>query len=325
MDVDLYEVFGVERPAEDVGENAQEVAEPAEENGENEQEVAEPAEVDEDGEEIAAESTENNENGAETVSEGSDVGEDAKPAQTKEERAKHAAARRRAEREAAVAAERERATAAGRAAAIAECDELIKGLGIKNPYNNGAVIETVEQLRSYKEQYETRGIDQRMQSGKATREDIRRIVEEIPAVKEAAEAVAKAKEAEENARQAAFEAEVKSQIEQIHALDPTVNELEDILKMDNADEFRRAVKEHRMTYLEAFRFVNMDRLAKRQQENAARETAMRGRGKEHMKPVSSRGAGAVAVPADQMALYKAMMPDATDEEISRHYNKYVSR
>ena len=46
--------------------------------------------------------------------------------------------------------------------------------------------------------------------------------------------------------------------------------------------------------------------------------------KSHLKTTSQRGAGAVTVPDDIKAEYKAMMPGISDDEIQKHYNRYVS-
>lgn len=234
--------------------------------------------------------------------------------QTREERARHAAARRKAETEAAI----NKAVAEE----TARVDAAIKAVGIPNPNNGGKPFASLQEIEEYKRSFDDQARTSRMANGNTTPEDIRAIVSEMPEVKAAVAAAEKARAAEEAADRAAFERDVADQLQQIHALDPSVNTLEDILASDTAEAFVKAVREHRMNYYDAFRFVNMDKLAAVRQENARREEAARHEGKSHLKATTSRGNSVVDVPAAEMALYKQLMPEATEAEIRRHYRQY---
>ena len=233
--------------------------------------------------------------------------------QSREERARFAAERRRAEQEDAV----------NRAVQEAndKFNRALQAVGIPNPYT-GKAFQSLEELEEYKQQYEGNERQARMESGNITDEDIRAIVSEMPEVKAAAAAAEKARAAEEAANRAAFDRTVEDEMQKIRTLDPSVNTLEDIVNGENGEAFIRAVREHNMNFYDAFRFANIDKLAAARQEDARREEAARHIGKKHLTSTVSRGDGGVSVPATEMALYKRLNPDATDEEIRRHYREY---
>ncbi len=282
------------------------------------------AEESAEGEEISnEESAEGEDISNEESTEGEDAQEHGSPAseedqtppeppkeQTREERARHAAARRRAEQQAAVDAAVAKATE--------RFDKAIQAVGIPNPQNGGNPFRSLKEIEEYKRTFDGRARAERMASGNPTEEDIRAIVSEMPEVKAAAAVAQQARAAEA----VAFEREVEEQMRKIHELDPSIDSLEDILTSDCAEVFSKAVREHRMNYLDAFRFANMDKLAAMRQENARREEAARHEGKSHLKTTTSRGNGTVVVPAAEMALYKQLMPEATEAEIRRHYGQY---
>lgn len=295
---DLYDLSPEEETPTDDGAKEQEITAPAEDStGVKEQEVTEPAE--------------------ETATEDAAPAEgETPPVQTREERARNAAARRQAEQDAAVSR------------AVQEANDkfnrALQAVGIPNPYT-GKAFQSLEELEEYKQQYEGNERQARMESGNVTDEDIRAIVSEMPEVKAAAAAAEKARAAEEAANRAAFDRTVEDEMQKIRTLDPSVNTLEDIVNGENGEAFIRAVREHNMNFYDAFRWANMDKLAAARQEDARREEAARHSGKSHLTATTSRGNGGVSVPAAEMALYKSLMPEATEEEINRHYGRYVKK
>lgn len=297
---ELYELFEV----------TPEEAEPPAENTENEetQEGDTSTDLDEDDDPASADAAEEETSEGEASDEAAT--EPPHKEQTREERARHAAARRQAETQAAVDA--------AVAKEAERFDKAIQAIGIPNPQKGGAPFQSLKEIEEYKRNFDGRARADRLAKGTPTEEDIRAIVSEMPEVK-AAVAAAKAADATEAA---AFEREVEEQLRKIHELDPSIHSLADILASDSAESFSKAVRENRMNYYDAFRFVNMDKLAAVRQENARREEAARHEGKSHLKATTSRGNSAVNVPAAEMALYKQLMPEATDAEIRRHYGQY---
>ena len=49
------------------------------------------------------------------------------------------------------------------------------------------------------------------------------------------------------------------------------------------------------------------------------------RSKEHLQATGTVGAGAPTVPREEMKLYREMNPNATDEQIQRHYAKFKAK
>ena len=50
---------------------------------------------------------------------------------------------------------------------------------------------------------------------------------------------------------------------------------------------------------------------------------MNARSKDHLQATgNARGAGAVSVPKDEMAMYRLLNPNATEAQIQAHYNKH---
>lgn len=298
---ELYDLYGLspeeETPTED-GAREQEITDPAEDStGVKEQEITDPAE------ETAAEDAAPKE-------------DETPPVQTREERARNAAARRQAEQDAAVSRAVQEANN--------KFNRALQAVGIPNPYT-GKTFQSLEELEEYKQQYEGNDRKERMENGTVTEEDIRAIVGEMPEVKAAAAAAERARAAEEAARREAFDRTVDDELNKIRALDPSVNTLEDIVNGENGEAFIRAVREHNMNFYDAFRFANMDKLAAARQEDARREEAARHSGKSHLTTTTSRGSGGVSVPAAEMAMYKSLNPDATEEDIRRHYGRYVKK
>ena len=62
----------------------------------------------------------------------------------------------------------------------------------------------------------------------------------------------------------------------------------------------------------------LEELHSRRAEEKARAKAA---GKDHLSATASRGRGSLSVPAGEMAIIRALLPDATDEEIRRYYNQ----
>lgn len=302
-EIDYGALFGV-----DAGGNEQEPAAPASEEvetagaqGGNEQEPAEPAEIEEPG---AAESE--------------DAG---KPEQSPEERAKYAAARRKAEaeRDAAVQKAREEAQAEARRF----IDEAFKNSGMTNPYTQKP-ITTKEEYEAYRTRFEAEQKAGLMKKTGMSDEEFQKFVASLPEVREARAAKEAAEQAEKSAREQQAKLKVDEQLREISTLDPSIKELKDIAKMPTYQRFYELVKKGN-TLTDAFKLANYEALAEKTAA-ASRQAAMNAaRGKEHLNQTGSRGAGDVSVPAEVKEAYRAFNPTATEEEIRQHYNRYAKK
>lgn len=229
-----------------------------------------------------------------------------KPEQTPEERSRQAEGRRRREwEERGAKAERERN------------DALIASMGIVYPDGHekaGQVISTLDELEAYKKNLR----DARFKEGRANDGDIREVVREE---------MAKAREPERSAEtQPSLDSRIDAELRQIQALDPDLAQLKSsgdvltaILQSDYGQQFRSYV-DRKMTFLEAYKLAAGDKLDKRRADQAAEAARVQAASKDHLSATGSRGQGALSVPADIMAQYRVFMPDASPEEIQKHYN-----
>lgn len=304
-EINYGEVFGV-----DVSSEAAVVTE---ENsvGEKEQEITDPAEtmedgMDEEGEESDAEKVVETESGAE---------------QTKEENARYAAARRKAE------AERDAAIAQAKAEAAAEAqkviDEAYRNFGLTDPYTKKP-ITTKAEYDAYKQK---RDIEQRaafVKKAGMTEEEFTEFVSNLPEVKAANEKMAEAEEAQRIAKEAEAKAKIDEQIKEIGKLDPSIKGVADLKKMQNYDRFYNLVKIGN-SFIDAYKLANMEQLTAAS-VNSAKQAAINSiESKQHLSATATRGTGSVSVPTSVMEQYRALNPKATDAEILKHYNKYVKK
>lgn len=289
-DIDYNALFGVEE-----SENTQESADPAEETeeteesvGENEQDTAEPA--------------------------------DDKPKQTKEENAAFAAARRKAEKE------RDEAVTAAKADADKYIADAFEKAGITNPYT-GEKIRTKEDFEAYRDRLDSERKSDMMDKSGMTEAEYQAFVDNLPEVREAKAYKARIEEAEKEEKEQRLRADVDRQIAEISALDSSVKTIDDLKNMENYDAFYALVGKG-YSLIDAFKIVNFDSLQSRKTtaaKNAAKQAALNAESKDHLQRTSSRGRGSLSVPDDVMREYRIFNPDASAEEIQKHYNKIYNK
>lgn len=314
-DIDYGALFGIDA-------EAAEVTEPAEPSGDttaqgaNEQEPAEPAAVEEQIEETNAERAED---GGRSTGGDSPEGQADGQKQTPEQNAKFAAARRKAE------AERDAAIAKARQDAQAEAqrtiDEAFRSSGMTNPYTKKPITSKAE-YDEYRARLEADRKARLLKKSGMSDEEFQQFVQGLPEVKQAKEAQAAAETAARQAREQQAKLKVEEQLKEISALDPSIQELKDLAKMETYPKFYELVKRGN-TLTDAFKLANYDALTGRAAAASRQAAINSAQGKQHLSPTTQRGAGAVSVPADIKAEYLAFNPDATDAEIQQHYNRYM--
>ena len=304
----LYKVYGIEPPAE--GANGQEVAEPAAEDDMNVTPEDETSAAGED-EDLVEEGA----NGQDVA--GPAVGSEEKPVQSREERAKNAARRRKAELDAAVEAARKEERQ--------QYDTRMKNLLARAGFKNGdKPIENLDELESYMAEADAARIQKELAAGKLTPETLQSVVEQAVAkagLSAPGEAAPAAQPPEEDA-QAAFQAKVDAEFAEIRKYDPSIQGVADLMKLERADAIRDQIYNHGHSFEEAYKFVYADMIAAKGAAEQARHRADRVRGKDHMTPHKPTGDGDAAVPADVMRRYRQLMPKVSDEEIRKHYNNF---
>ena len=297
---ELYEAFGLEQPAEEPeSENTQEVAEPAEETSGNDQEVAAPdADVDTD------------------VSEEPEQEPERKP-MSKEERTANAKRRRQQEIDEAV----NKALEQERAAQNARFERFLAQAGIKNAYDGGKEIKTLEDGEKWAEADRLARVERDLSKGKLTPDALRLAVEQSETVQKLQEQLSAVTAAAQESNDRQFRAGVEVELAEIAKLDPTVRSLADILSKEKGKQWAGYVQRNGMSYLDAYKLAFHDEIVANAQKAANAGASMRAQGKGHLKATGSRGQGAVEVPARVKAYYREFMPHMTDAEIVADYNK----
>jgi hypothetical protein len=311
-DIDYAALFGLESTGEKEAETADPPAEDSDE-GEQEREAAEPAEEDEEepietGEETGDDVEEQNESG------------DKKP-QTKEERARYAAQRREAEKQAAIDAAVAQAKQEAQQEAQKAIDEAFRTSGLVDPYTKKP-ITTKAEYDAYRQRYETEAKARLMRKAGMTDEEFNRFIATLPEVKQAQQLKEEAEAAKRQALEAQAKLKLDEQMKQIGALNPEVRELGDLTKMPTYPRFYELVKKG-LDLVDAYKLANIDSLTQGMAQ-ASRQAALNSaRSKDHLSPTATRGAGAVTVPSDELALYRELNPGMSEAEIQKHYNKYI--
>ena len=114
--------------------------------------------------------------------------------------------------------------------------------------------------------------------------------------------------------------QVRAQLARIRAMDPEMRDLGDILSSDAGPRFRQYVSMG-LDFVDAYTLAARERLEELRDRRTADRIRAKAAGKGHLSATNTRGQGSVSVPAGEMAVIRALLPDATDEEIRRYYNQ----
>lgn len=250
--------------------------------------------------------------------------EGGKPPMTDEERREAAAKRRRREQQAAIDEAVEQALQAEREKSQGELEAFFKSAQLKNTFT-GQPITSMEEFQAWKKEFDAAKLQKNLKAGKLTQEDLDLAISEHPAVKRAQEIAQQADQAKEAQEQAAAQQKIAAEMAEIQKLDPSIKDMADLLKMPTAKEFYDYVTKHHLSYLEAFKLANQDRLEQQAAEAARQQAMSNHRGKEHMTPTRAQGPGAVSVPDEEMKLYRLLNPEATEAQIQAHFNKHCNQ
>lgn len=303
MEIDYGALFGI-----DAGGNEQEAAEPAQDEttqaqGAEAQEAAEPA----------GEETQEPAPGQESA----EGGKERRERQTPEQNAAFAAARRKAEAERDAAVEKARTDA--REEARRTIDEAFRNSGLVNPYTKQPITSKAE-YDAYRQRYDAERKASLLKKSGMSDAEFSAFIDGLPEVQQAKAA----QRAAEQARRAAMETQAKlrteEELKEIGKLDPNIRELRDLTTMETYPRFLELVRRGN-TLLDAYRLANLDALTSGAAA-ATRQAAINAvQSKRHMGQTKERGAGALRVPEDVRAMYRALNPGATDAEIQAHYNR----
>lgn len=308
--IDYGAVFGVETGSETQSAETSGTAQ-----GEKEQAVAEPAAENKETGNKEAEKTAESEKGQAVSADGDSS------VQNPEENAKYAAARRKAEseRDAAIAEAERKA----REDAQKYVDDAFANSGMMNPYT-GKPITSKSEYEEYKQKYETEKKSRFIKRAGISDAEFEEFINDLPVVKEAREKQKAAEQQIEQMRSVALKAKVDEQITEIGKLDPSIKSVDDLMKKPTYQKFFDLVKMGH-TMVDAYKYANMDELAANAASSVRQQTMNQLNSKNHLEKTMTRGSGAEPVPASVRAQYLAFNPDATDSEISAHYNSYIKK
>ena len=302
MEIDYEELFGV---GTSQGEEEQEVAESASQEdpanaGAEGQEVAEPADADSQEQTVA-----------ETAARDQDGLNKEQPAQSAEENARYAAARRKAEQERDAAIERARADAQAEAQRV--LDEVFQGSGLINPYTKQPIRSKAD-FDAYKQAFEADQRAKLLKRSGMNEAQFDAFIQSIPEVR-------RAREAETAANRARAEMKVEAQMAEIRKLNPNIQTVRDLAGMETYPQLY-AMVQRGYDLADAYRLANFTELSKRE-AGAARQSAINAvKSKSHLAPVAERsGTAEIVVPEETKQLYRQLNPGVTDDEIKRHYAK----
>ena len=309
-EINYAELFGME-PASAGTEGAQEPepAEPAADEagveGEEGQAVAEPDDTTD----------------PEPGSEGAGEDGQSQGQQSPEERAKYAAARRKAEAQRDAAVQEAERKAMEKARAF--MDNAFAGAGLVNPYTKQP-IKTMTDYEAYEQQRQSEQRNSFMKANNMSQEQYDQFVQNLPEVQKANQVKAQAEQAAKAAREQQARAQLEEQVKAIGKLDPTIRDLQTLVKHESYPEVYKLVQKG-YSLEHAYKLVNFENLSKANVAAAKQQTMNSAAGKAHLTQTGARGTGAVSVPADVMKLYKSMMPGASEDEIRKHYARNAGK
>lgn len=119
----------------------------------------------------------------------------------------------------------------------------------------------------------------------------------------------------------AMEAQVEGELAQIRQLNPNIRSVADLLTMPRAREFYQLVKRGN-TFVDAYKLAHYDQLTQQAAAAARQQAQNLARSKGHLVAATQRGKGGASVPAEEMNLFRAFNPQASESAIQAYYNKY---
>lgn len=116
-------------------------------------------------------------------------------------------------------------------------------------------------------------------------------------------------------------AQARRQLETIARMDPEMTDLGAILRSEAGPGFRDYVARG-LDFVDAYTLAARDRLARLRDARTLEAARVRAAGKEHLSATRSRGGeGDLPVPADELELFRALLPDTPDAEFRKYWNK----
>lgn len=310
----IYEALGIEYP--DAGANEQLPAEAAQESqegadrGENGQEVAEPAQAQEP-----------NQTPGEAQDGDQNTGNPEMDAKTRHE---NAARRRQQEQQAAINKAVEEALALERQRNEKQLEDIFTRAGLKNTVT-GEPIKTQADFENWERSWHQQQLASQVEAGQLTPEMLDKVISQHPDVKRAQALIQAQQQLEQQRAEEAAKQRIETDLAKIRALDPEVTTVEQLFAGSYGQQIIELTQKG-LDLAQAYYLATREDREKAIAETARQQAALHSRGKQHLIPNgNAAGTGAVAVPQEEMALYRMMMPNGTEAEFQAHYNKHLNK
>ncbi len=203
-----------------------------------------------------------------------------------------------------------------------DVDDLIRRLGIMDPYT-GKPVTTKAEYDAYRQRaYDERREAIKRRSG-LTDAEIDEFINTTPSVQKAMADAAAARSVMERQRREDAKRRIDSEVKKITAMDPEVKTLADLTGKAYSAKLTELVRRG-YDISDAYMVANYRELSRRSAD-ASRQAAYNAQaGKAGMTATKPSGQGddTVPVPKDVLEMYRAMNPEMSDAEIREDYNRY---
>lgn len=257
-------------------------------------------------------------------SRGETTGEGKPDAQTREERARYAAERRRREQKDAVEAAVRRALEEEREKnrADREREKLGDLYGTVSPYTGNRIL-TEEDKRLHDAAGKAANARSALEKRGISADDLAALIESHPAVQEARRAAEQSRRIGQGMASMERQRLIDADIREIAKYDPSVKSADDVRNAPGGERIAQLVDSGRMTYLEAWKMQNFDRIAGARADANANAEKARADGKSHLSATSQRSAGEtpVSIPEETRRLFEAA--GFGEADMKREYAKYL--
>ena len=261
--------------------------------GETEQEVADPA-----GEVLDSGLEETSDEG-ETGQEVADPAGGESTAQTPEENARFAAARRAAE-------DRQRRIDETYARRFGNLQNPATGKPITSAQDYMEALEAQEQMQELQD----KGIDPAM---------LNNLILNNPVMKQAQQMIAAQTERQ-------VEERLSNDLKAISMIDPEIKTIDDLSKQENFEEILSLVKNNGLSVYQAYQLASANKIAKRQMDAAKQAAVNQARGKSHLDPIGGMqqgGQNLKDIPANELHVWKEYYPNLTMDQLKQKYNSVL--
>lgn len=135
--------------------------------------------------------------------------------------------------------------------------------------------------------------------------------------------VLEAKKVLEQQKNAEIEKALNNEISVISEIDSSIKSLDDLAQIPEYDELMDKAVNRGYSLSDAFKVVAFNRIQSKTITESKQSAIDNINSKNHMKTTSGKGGNEVFVPADVMASYRKNMPEMTEEEIKKDYEKFL--